>query len=90
MLLGVHVNHIFKQPLIFKLAYDVRVQGNSTKVELTYFGHIVNNTTEDWKEARLSLSTASPDISGAPPTLTTKSIYARASKYNKYDFLLIL
>jgi hypothetical protein len=60
-------------------AYDVRVQGNVTKVQLIYYGHIINNTKEDWKDARLSLSTASPDISGAPPTLKTKKIYSQPS-----------
>jgi len=55
-------------------AYDVRVQSASNDLSLTYYGIIVNDSLDDWKDASLSLSTAQPSVGGAPPQLTTKFI----------------
>jgi uncharacterized protein (TIGR02231 family) len=50
-------------------SYDVRVSKNHTRMSLTYFGEVRQQTGEDWPNCRLSLSTAAPGIGGTPPTL---------------------
>jgi len=41
---------------------------------LSYYGVITNNCGEDWKEAKLSLSTATPAVGGTPPPLPTAKV----------------
>jgi len=55
-------------------AYDVRVQSDDLRLELTYYGIITNTSLDDWHNALLALSTAKPSVSGAPPDLTTKFV----------------
>jgi len=54
--------------------YDVRVDSGKTTLGLTYYGVITNDSLDDWVDAQLSLSTATPSIGGVPPTLNTKFI----------------
>ena len=49
--------------------YDVRVDSESSAVCLNYYGIITQKTGEDWKDVKLSLSTAKPHISGLLPEL---------------------
>jgi len=58
-------------------SYDCRVDSGSSKLQLTYYGVITNSTGEDWVDAHLSLSTATPDIGGAPPELPTSTVGVR-------------
>jgi len=62
-------------------AYDIRATGSDTKLALTYYGSISNNTGEDWSDVELSLSTARPSIGGAPPELKTTYVQF----YNPYQ-----
>jgi uncharacterized protein (TIGR02231 family) len=50
--------------------YDIRVSPDDKKVEFTYFGVIYQNTGEDWKDVKVTLSTAQPSISGSMPALS--------------------
>lgn len=50
-------------------AYDVRLAGEGKQVELTYRALIRQKTGEDWKDARIALSTARPAAGGNPPEL---------------------
>ncbi|MBU1355175.1 MAG: mucoidy inhibitor MuiA family protein [Candidatus Edwardsbacteria bacterium] len=49
--------------------YDIRVSPENKEVEFTYYGVIYQNTGEDWKNVKVTLSTAQPSISGAMPAL---------------------
>lgn len=49
--------------------YDIRVSPENKEVEFTYYGVIYQNTGEDWKNVKITLSTAQPSISGAMPAL---------------------
>ena len=58
-----------------------------------YFATIKQNTGEDWKDAKLSLSTAMSSVGGSPPKLTVQNLYidapnARAPTTAKYDAIL--
>ncbi|MBI4727418.1 mucoidy inhibitor MuiA family protein [candidate division TA06 bacterium] len=50
--------------------YDIRVSPDDQKVEFTYYGVIYQNTGEDWKDVRVTLSTAQPSVSGSMPALS--------------------
>ncbi len=50
-------------------SYDVRVDSDSSSICLNYYGIISQKTGEDWKNVKLSLSTAKPHISGLLPEL---------------------
>lgn len=49
--------------------YDIRVSPENKEVEFTYYGVIYQNTGEDWKNVKITLSTAQPSISGSMPAL---------------------
>ncbi len=49
--------------------YDLRVDSEKRKLELSYNAYIAQNTGEDWSGVRLSLSTARPEIGGSQPEL---------------------
>ncbi|KRA01645.1 mucoidy inhibitor MuiA family protein [Achromobacter sp. Root565] len=50
-------------------AYDARLRPADRNVDLGYFGVIRQNTGEDWKNVKLTLSTARPSLGGGAPTL---------------------
>jgi len=49
-------------------AYDARVSSEG-KMDISYYGEIVNSTKEDWEHTRVFLSTASPSVGGHPGEL---------------------
>lgn len=49
--------------------YDLRVMVKEKKVELSYYGFVVQNTGEDWKDVELMLSTAKPSMGAQMPEL---------------------
>ncbi|MBI5359810.1 MAG: mucoidy inhibitor MuiA family protein [Planctomycetes bacterium] len=49
--------------------YDLRVMVKDKKVELSYYGFVVQNTGEDWKDVELTLSTAKPSMGAQMPEL---------------------
>ncbi len=50
---------------------------DSRRVELSYFGQVSQNTGEDWKEVKLTLSTASPNRIMTPGELKAKTLLTR-------------
>eukprot|EP01121_Diplochlamys_sp_Union-15-3_P018773 TRINITY_DN6904_c0_g1_i1.p1 TRINITY_DN6904_c0_g1~~TRINITY_DN6904_c0_g1_i1.p1 ORF type:complete len:474 (-),score=89.17 TRINITY_DN6904_c0_g1_i1:46-1299(-) len=54
--------------------YDIRVDTKARTCQLAYYGLIVNNTTENWQDANLVLSTAAPQLGGNPPELTVSRV----------------
>lgn len=50
--------------------YDVRLAADGKEAELVYRAQVWQKTGEDWPGVKLSLSTASPQVGGAPPELT--------------------
>jgi len=67
-------------------SYDFRVNYSSdteNACNLVYYGSIVNNTGEDWKNVYAELSTAAPSIGGSPPVLQPVKIdYRIENIYN--------
>jgi len=51
-------------------AYDVRLLPDGREAEIVYRALVWQRSGEDWPGVRLSLSTASPEVGGAPPELT--------------------
>jgi hypothetical protein len=45
----------------------------------------VNKSQENWPDAQLSLSTATPSLGGAPPKLTTLKINYYQPSYNRFS-----
>lgn len=52
-------------------SYDIRIQTKEQSAQLFYYATVVNQTTEDWRDVHLSLSTASPSLDARPPPLHT-------------------
>jgi len=50
-------------------AYDVRLAADGKDAELVYRAQVWQTSGEDWPGVKLSLSTASPEVGGAPPEL---------------------
>jgi len=67
----------------FTPTYDMRMTSdtkeemnkNSERLQLVYYASVVNNTREDWKNVKLSISTATPTTRAQPPPLRT--LYVR-------------
>jgi uncharacterized protein (TIGR02231 family) len=66
--LRLQLNYMVAQ-VSWQPAYEARLASQGTQLQLTYFGDIRQNTQEDWEQARLSLSTATPMVNAAPPPL---------------------
>jgi len=58
----------------WRSSYDVRVTSRESTLNMNYYGNIINNCGEDWKDASLKLSTAQPSVAGKPPELCTKVV----------------
>ena len=50
--------------------YDLRVESLNKTMDIAYNAQIKQNTGEDWRNIRLNLSTAKPQIGGKMPELT--------------------
>ena len=51
-------------------SYDVRLAADGKEAELVYRAQVRQQTGEDWSKVKLALSSATPEIGGAPPELT--------------------
>lgn len=51
--------------------YDVRLSADGTEAELTYRAQVWQKTGEEWPGVKLSLSTASPEVGGGAPELSS-------------------
>jgi len=67
--------------------YDVRVttQTNKPTLQLVYYGMIVNNTGDDWKDVQIELSTSQPSIGGNPPSIETLKVKFERPKNKKFS-----
>ncbi|MBO5381883.1 MAG: mucoidy inhibitor MuiA family protein [Bacteroides sp.] len=52
-------------------SYDIRSEGLGKPLTLSYKANIFQNTQEDWKDVKLSLSSSSPSIGNVLPELRT-------------------
>lgn len=68
-------------------AYDVRVTSNDSRLNLTYYGIITNNSLDHWQDAPLALSTAQPSVGGAPPDLPTRFVGFQQPQYHSRAML---
>ena len=50
--------------------YDLRAINTKNPVQLNYKANVQQNTGEDWKNVKLKLSTANPNLSGLKPELS--------------------
>ncbi|CAM9377234.1 unnamed protein product [Ectocarpus sp. 6 AP-2014] len=55
-------------------SYDLRVDTQTDSVSCTYYGMVIQNTSEDWQGVSLRLSTAEPTVHGTPPGLGSKTV----------------
>lgn len=55
--------------------YDVRVDTAASNVNIAYQAMVTQRTGEDWKDVKLSISTAKPNISGVVPYLNPITVY---------------
>ncbi|MBJ6723512.1 mucoidy inhibitor MuiA family protein [Geomesophilobacter sediminis] len=69
MLFDIELSYVVSQAR-WEPAYDVRLAADGREAELTYRGMVWQQSGEDWKNVKLALSTASPEIGGAPPELS--------------------
>lgn len=63
--------------------YNARLDEATDRVGLEYYGIVSQRTGEDWKDARLLLSTADPSVSGDLPVLSPW--YLGRDDYYGYD-----
>ena len=52
--------------------YDLRVSNTKSPVQLSYKANVFQSTGEEWKNVKLTLSTANPNLSGLKPELVTQ------------------
>jgi hypothetical protein len=63
------------------LCADLRVLTATSQLAVTYYGVVTQSTGEEWLDTRVVLSTASPQVAGTAPVLTTKTVSIKP-KYN--------
>jgi uncharacterized protein (TIGR02231 family) len=61
-------------------AYEARAEEQARAVELATYATVRQGTGEDWKQARLVLSTAVPGENATPPELRPLQVYAEERK----------
>lgn len=59
--------------------YHIRLSGQSPSVELVRFADLWQDTSEDWEEVALRLSTAQPETALEPPSLSPWSLALQKS-----------
>ena len=52
--------------------YDVRAINTKSPLQLSYKANVFQATGEEWKNVKLTLSTANPNLSGLKPELVTQ------------------
>jgi hypothetical protein len=50
--------------------YDIRAKNVNSPITIVYKANVSQKTGEDWKNAKLTLSTGNPSVNGAKPELT--------------------
>lgn len=73
--------------------YDLRVSTDNKTMNITYNAMIKQNTSEDWKNVQINLSTAKLNIGGQPPKLNpmfiSESDYSRSTPKALNEELLL-
>ncbi|XP_046560462.1 protein F37C4.5-like isoform X2 [Haliotis rubra] len=65
-------------------SYDLRMFTAEGVLKIMYYGQITQTTGEDWTDAKLFLSTASPSVGGSVPLLGTAVLnIARGYRYGR-------
>ncbi|XP_050390366.2 protein F37C4.5 isoform X1 [Patella vulgata] len=64
-------------------SYDIRMFTAEGVMKIMYYGQIQQSTGEDWNDAKLFLSTASPSIGGAVPEL--ESVFLTIKERVRYQ-----
>ncbi|XP_046560461.1 protein F37C4.5-like isoform X1 [Haliotis rubra] len=68
-------------------SYDLRMFTAEGVLKIMYYGQITQTTGEDWTDAKLFLSTASPSVGGSVPLLGTAVLnIARGYRYGRRSF----
>jgi uncharacterized protein (TIGR02231 family) len=65
----------------WRASYDIRVNSIDNSISLTYYGVIKQNTREHWRNAMVSLSTATPNNRSDPPELPGLSLGYNVESY---------
>jgi len=68
--------------------YDMRAKLKKEQVELTYIGHVRQNTGEDWTNIELSLSTARPAVGAKMPEISPWFLRPRRPEQRVDRFLM--
>ena len=65
--------------------YDLRVVNTKSPVQLSYKANVFQSTGEEWKEVKLTLSTANPNLGGLKPELTAQVLdFIQIAQYREY------
>ncbi len=65
--------------------YDLRVANTKSPVQLSYKANVFQSTGEEWKEVKLTLSTANPNLGGLKPELATQVLeFIQIAQYREY------
>lgn len=65
--------------------YDLRVANTKSPVQLSYKANVFQSTGEEWKEVKLTLSTANPNLGGLKPELSAQVLdFIQVAAY-RYD-----
>ncbi|MDR0865705.1 MAG: mucoidy inhibitor MuiA family protein [Candidatus Symbiothrix sp.] len=68
-------------------SYDIRAKNISEPIELAYKANIMQNTKEEWKNIKLKVSSANPNLGNVAPKLKTYFLnyYTQPPRYNTND-----
>lgn len=66
--------------------YDIRAIDSNSPIKLDYRANVWQNSGYDWKDVKLTLSTANPSQSGTKPNLLTWWINIYTPSYNDYSY----
>ncbi len=71
----------------WKAFYDIRLNSEQKRLDVAYSAIINQETGEDWKDVKLKLSTAQPQLAGNLPQINTwyVDVYNNDLDYNAYD-----
>lgn len=66
--------------------YDLRAVNTKSPVQLSYKANVFQSTGEEWKNVKLILSTANPNLGGLKPELVSQVLdFIQVMPYRNYD-----
>jgi len=66
-------------------SYDIRAKDISSPIELVYKANVSQNSGEDWKNIKLTLSSGNPSTNGVKPDLSPYSLGFLSAGYTNYN-----